>query len=315
MRECRDPYYLLALTNAFKERYCNAESISKKKSQFIQEDDLDLANFVNEDEKPFLSWTLWQIIVQNLLPEYYIHCERKFNNELNKYGNLEGKDGFRGNVAQMRERDKIWTTLTNIAHLPADRIIHLSEENYCGGWGKIFPTAVSYLEKLSRKKVETSKDTINKLSRIVIESAKIILTTMNKMVDDKVQSETLQAVLTDSDPLLIDEQKLKKVMECVDFISWIFSNEEELKSEEKLFVAPGESGYHGIASQLGIGINEKLLVEGDHRKLISTIRHELLHKFTGLSDYTRGYIALLLQMVKDNSETKSCQQNTTTNSH
>jgi len=84
-----------------------------------------------------------------------------------------------------------------------------------------------------------------------------------------------------------------------------WSDYDKLLSQDAVFVAPANSGYLGLASRDKIGLNERLLVEEDLRKIAGTGRHELLHKVFGIRDYTPQFVMLLLELAKANTESAS----------
>lgn len=68
----------------------------------------------------------------------------------------------------------------------------------------------------------------------------------------------------------------------------------------RVFVAPANAGYLGLATRDRIGFNELLLVRDDLREIAGTARHELIHKIYGLRDYSPEFIMMLLESAKAN---------------
>jgi len=137
---------------------------------------------------------------------------------------------------------------------------------------------------------------------VIAASSSVIRQMTTRMQQDEEMNTAYESIISERLPNEVGaywgESAKRKADEQLAF----WSDYDKLLAQDAVFVAPANSGYLGLASRDKIGLNERLLVEEDLRKIAGTGRHELLHKVFGIRDYTPQFVMLLLEFTKANTE-------------
>jgi|GEM_PF-1302191 len=303
MADCRDPRYPQTIMRQFRERYLR-QMIENPGRTWVSEADLKFES-VFLFERGFLSGEpLWNYAYATELGSYLVHSDEALKSKI-KYGEESIKEGYVSDKGEkQREIEQAWSTLANISHIPQDHLIQLSKDYY-DAWARIFPTAEDYVRSLAEQRIPVNEGTKQQLTRVIAASSSVIRQMTTRMQQDEEMNTAYESIISERLPNKLDaywgESAKRKADEQLAF----WSDYDKLLSQDAVFVAPANSGYLGLASRDKIGLNERLLVEEDLRKIAGTGRHELLHKVFGIRDYTPQFVMLLLELAKANTESAS----------
>lgn len=298
IKEVNDPRFASQILEIFKREYVNKANGGQL--PYIKHRDLRFDNATLGYSDVFIpTKPLWRMASSHVLPGYVVHSKAALwdivDNFDKHYGNVLPGD------AEADERDQLLVTLSNIDHVPKDRIIEVGQYDY-KNFAKLLPTAVEYVQRLSEQEIPASEATIESLRQITVESARILADLFRELQADENSRVILESMLIRKN---IDEERsdyaVQRALENLEDKEFSWAEIEQLRDDpDAIFVAPAEAGYLGSANKGRMGINEVLLSPENRKQLVEVIRHELLHKFTSLGDYNPEFISFLIRLAKRN---------------
>ncbi|MEM4214399.1 MAG: hypothetical protein QXZ28_04335 [Candidatus Methanomethylicaceae archaeon] len=302
MRDCRDLRYTQIIMREFEERYLK-QMIENPSRIWVREEDLDFGRLFFFERGFLSSKPLWDYAYATELGSYLIHSDEALKSKIknNEKYIKEKEYSPLDKEAKQKEIERARTTLANIVHIPKDHLIQLSKDEY-DAWARIFPTAEEYVMSLAEQRIPVNEEVRQQLTRVIAASGSVIRQVITKIQQEEETNITYMSIISEGTPNKAGSYWVESAKQKVDEQLAFWSDYEKLLEESAVFVAPANSGYLGLASKDRVGLNERLLVEGDLRKIVGTARHELLHKIFGIRDYTPEFIMLLLELVETNIE-------------
>lgn len=301
LSESGDPKLVRIVIGQLKERYLTKNSESRI-NFYPRENDLNLGkSWRARDFVP--NKAFWQLAYTLDTMGYFVFSKDSLWYSIaNNREKLQGRNlSKKRREAVERDIDDATHALANSKHIPKEKLINVSSNEY-HGWSKYLPTVEDYARALSEQRVDVDPAIVARLKTGTVSSARVIEQVFDDMIKDPDRKLTLEAVLQQKTPDQVPAQEALS--------STHFAATRELaaltdqgstfwQSPGSLYVAPSYVGFLGQAGAR-VGINEKLLAQSSTDQLVATMRHELLHKITGLADYQEEFIMLLLEMAKYN---------------
>lgn len=299
---CSDSALATALMQKFKEKYLFAV-VKNPQGTYIREQDINFGHLSSRHYYDFVpAKPFWRQAYNSQLGTYLVYSEQALRDEIRmRTHDLTAsytKPERRKEALRKIEQD--YAALANIGHIPSDHIIHARGLDEYTSWSRLFPTVAEYVMDLAEQEVPVADEISKTLQRVVSASNNVLYRTQSslrgtnegkRVYDSIVVGKTpREAYLADTLANTFTEQ----------FINW--TPEALQQHPERVFVAPANAGYLGLATRDRIGFNELLLVGDDLKKIAGVARHELLHKIYGLRDYTPEFIMLLLESAKANTQ-------------
>ncbi|MCR4305717.1 MAG: hypothetical protein NUV73_01375, partial [Candidatus Daviesbacteria bacterium] len=247
--------------------------------------------------KPF-----WRQAYNAQLGTYLVYSEKALRDKIKQktsdlsasYTSAESLEGI------TKEIKRAYAALANVRHVPQDHIIQAKTNDEYAYWSRLFPTVEEYVMNLAEQEVPVTENIRQSLEAIVSTSSGVLARTQDALRRTGASQQVYENIVTGKTPRESDEKAFVEAENAVteQFSYWV---PESLQQHPgRVFVAPANAGYLGLATRDRIGFNELLLVGNDLRKIAGTARHELIHKIYGLRDYTPEFIMMLLESAKAN---------------
>lgn len=299
VKESTDPRLIQTLLTLFKDKYVSVLTPGEDVSPV--ERDLNFGWLARYDR--FIpSKPIWDTTFVNLFPGYFIHSQEELENRVAKTADKLKKSWIVSDPQAIerykRDYDKALITLSNVDHVPKDRIIPVGYYEY-EAWASVMPSVEDFIVSLSKQEVPVTEQTASDLEEIVRKSASVMGRVVADMEDDIDRYPTYGGIVLEADPSGRDFEKVlveKGIRESLAF----WSNVINTREQPPIFVAPKTAGYLGLATRDRIGFNEGLLVEEERSRVVEVSRHELIHKIFGLRDYSPEFIMMLLELTRYN---------------
>jgi hypothetical protein len=285
--ECRDVRYISGLIKEFKGKYLE-ESIKDLSGASIEELDLDIGRLLWFGVNPMsiVSKPLWKSVFQKELPGYYFYNQSSFKHIANSPNSEE------------EEKQKAQMVLANIRHIPKDRLINV--EHY-DDWAIIAPTAEDYVMSLASQEVPADDKDLSSLRKLASSKAQFINRAVKNLQSSPEGNRLINSLLTKQKPSKQKQDDLAKSLSNLNKEIAYWSDPDTLEqNKDAVFITPKDAPYLGTVNKNRIGLNEDLLNPDRFKELSEVTIHELLHKVSGLSDYSPEFIALILEMAYAN---------------
>lgn len=298
---CTDPAYAMALTQQFREKYLT-EVVNNPKGTYIREQDIDFGKMYSKHYHDFVpAKPYWRQAYNTQLGTYLVYSKQALQDNIGyhtqeltaSYTRESEKDAI------IKKIEQAYSALANVVHVPSDHIIHARSNEYAY-WSRLFPTVEEYITDLSEQEVPVTDDIRKSLETIVSASNSVLSRAQNALRNTGAGQRVYASIVTGKTPKEPDEKALAQAETTVTEQSGYWTPEDLQQHPGRVFVAPANAGYSGLATKDRIGFNELLLV-GDPREIAGTARHELIHKIYSLRDYTPEFIMLLLENAVYNS--------------
>lgn len=299
---CSDPAYAMALMQKFKEKYLN-EVVNNPAGTYIREQDINFGSMFSNHYYSFVpAKPYWRQAYNTQLGTYLVYSEQALRDRINhrtqqlaaSYTGDEQKDGI------IKEIEQAYSALANVVHIPSNHIIHARSNDEYAYWSRLFPTVEEYVMDLSEQEVPVTEDIRELLQAIVAASNDVLADTQFNLRNTREGERVYGSIVIGKTPKEVDEYAASRAELSIAGQYHYWTLKELQQHPERVFVAPANAGYLGLAARGRIGFNELLLVEDDLKKIAGTARHELLHKIYGLRDYTPEFIMMLLESAKAN---------------
>lgn len=301
---CPNPAYAMALMQKFKEGYLT-KVVNNPEGTHIREQDINFGSMSSGIFYEFVpAKPYWRQAYNTLLGTYLVYSEQALRdrikwrtNDLNaSYARAERREGI------IKEIEQAYAALANVGHVPSDHIIHARSHDEYAYWSRLFPTVEEYIMGLSEQEVPVAEDIRKSLQTVVSASNNVLAMTQNNLRSTADGQHVYGSIVTGKIPKETEEPAIAQANTAItqQFGYW---TPEELQSHPgRVFVAPANAGYLGLATRDRIGFNELLLVSDDLREIAGIARHELIHKIYGLRDYSPEFIMVLLESAKANTQ-------------
>lgn len=300
---CPNPDYATALMQKFKEKYLT-EVVSNPEGTYIKEQDINFGSMHSDHYHDFVpAKPYWRQAYNTQLGTYLVYSEQALRDNI-KYRTQELTASYTRESekdAIIKKIEQAYSALANVVHVPSDHIIHARSNDEYAYWSRLFPTVEEYIMDLSEQEVPVTDDIRKSLETIVSASNGVLSNTHNSLRSSGAGQRVYQSIVTGKTPKEPDEKALAQAETTVTEQFDYWTPEELQQHPGRVFVAPANAGYLGLATRDRIGFNELLLVDDDLRKVAGIARHELLHKIYGLRDYSPEFIMLLLESAFYNS--------------
>lgn len=299
---CPNPDYAMALMQKFKEKYLT-EVVNNPEGTSIREQDIDFGRMHSDHYYDFVpAKPYWRLAYNAQLGAYLVYSEEALRDNIRylterltaSYTREEQKDTI------IKAIEQAYAALANVVHVPSDHIIHARSNDEYAYWSRLFPTVEEYIKDLSEQEVPVDDNIRKALETVVSASNSALSRTHNALRSSGAGQRVYESVVTGKTPSESDKDALAKAETTVTEQLAYWTPEELQQHPGRVFVAPANAGYLGLATRDRIGFNELLLVGNDLREIAGTARHELIHKIYGLRDYTPEFIMMLLESAKTN---------------
>ncbi len=299
---CPNPDYAMALMQKFKEKYLT-EVVSNPEGTYIREQDINFGNLHADNYHDFVpAKPYWRQAYNTQLGTYLVYSEQALQDSI-RYRTRELTASYTEEsekYAIIKKIEQSYAALANVVHVPSDHIIHARSNDEYACWSRLFPTVEEYIMDLSEQEVPVADDIRKSLETVVSASNSVLSRTHSTLKSTGAGQRVYESIVTAKTPSESDANALEKAETLVGEQLSYWTPEELQRHPGRVFVAPANAGYLGLATRDRIGFNELLLVSDDLREIAGTARHELLHKIYGLRDYSPEFIMMLLESAKSN---------------
>ncbi len=299
---CTNSDYAMTIMQKFKEKYLT--EVINNPNGYIKDIDLNFERMYSGNFSSFVpAKPFWKQAYTEQLGVYLVHSEEKLRDDIKflteELSNTNTRAERREEAA--KELTEAYVTLFNVRHIPSDLIIHVKYRFGYSNWSKVFPTVEEFVRNISEQEIPVSDDIRKALETVVSASCNVLRDTQDHLRSSPDGQHLFGSIITgkasqelDSEALVQIETSLKEQFE-----RW---TPEALRHHPgRVFVAPANAGYLGIAIRNRIGFNEWLLLASNPKiEITGTARHELIHKIYGLGDYSPEFIMMLLESAKAN---------------
>ena len=299
---CPSSAYAMALMQKVKEQYL-AEVVNNPAGTNIREQDIDFGAIHSHHYYDFVpAKPYWRQAYNVQLGTYLVYSEQAIRDNIKYHTQELTASHTRGERKDeiIKQVEQAYAALANVGHIPSDHIIHPRSSGEYSYWSRLFPTVEEYIKKLSEQEVPITDDLRRYLQTIVSASNNVLANTQNNLRNTTAGQHVYESIVTGKTPKERDERALTQAETAITEQFGYWTPEALQQHPGRVFVAPANAGYLGLATRDRIGFNELLLVGDDIRKIAGTARHELVHKIYGLRDYTPEFIMMLLESAKAN---------------
>ena len=181
----------------------------------------------------------------------------------------------------------------SMRHIREDERLNVSEEDYLR-LRNIFPSMESYLEDISKSKINMDPESLSPLRNMVGGEIDRVAATINRIRRTPSSKPLLDYILQRSNT------SMKELHSRLDALR----PETSAGKKNDVFVMADDSNADGLASD-GVGLRISLLDIRDRKsvgRLLGVLDHELSHKMLAANDYTYEFILLLFLLARDSLE-------------
>ncbi|GDX62278.1 hypothetical protein LBMAG33_5880 [Candidatus Levyibacteriota bacterium] len=302
---CPDPEYVMALMQQFKERYLT-EIVNNPDGTPIREQDINFRRMNSNHFDDFVpAKPFWRQAYNAQLGTYLVYSEKALRSQIRYRTNelTASYTNYDRRQKVIKEIEQAYAAIANVGHIPSDHIIHVRSDTEYAYWSRLFPTVEDYIMDLAEKEVPVSEDITKALETVVSASIGMLVTSQNGLRSTEDGQRVFESIVTGKTPKELDSRALAQAETTMTEQLGYWTKEALQQNPGRVFVAPANAGYLGLATRDRIGFNELLLVRNDLREIAEiagTARHELIHKIYGLRDYSPEFIMMLLESAKAN---------------
>lgn len=302
LQECDDVRLHAMMLSVIKQKYLS--SLLEGKYTAFAEKELNFPGIYSTSSAA--NRVIWDLANVQELGGIIVASREDLESTVEHYTTLVDKDQYDSEGRNKKVLEEARMVLANLDHLPQQRLVNLGKREF-SKWQQFFPTAVDVLKNLNVTDLPVAPETHQQLLEVTRKAAEAIFEALQATVSGGNTTFAPEILglfgnyrLDHLDLMFVNDNEsywTRKLIEHI--VPW--SDPEELKQHpERVFAAPQQAAYLGIAERDRIGYNETLLTPTQQEgKILGTAVHELVHKIFFLPDYVPEF-GMVLNLVTEN---------------